>query len=135
MNPDLIANIGYPPWCPSPDAEMVDVWDKYDLPLNGTFRLGEEVIVFEMLISRGPVPHHSWWRYTVVPPEDHAAVANPRFDTEAEFNAFLDSLFARGAGCVAYAVAEDHVITKTGTSEDVFKKATESKAAAINRPL
>jgi len=106
VNLDTLVSAGQPPWHPVPAAQDVDVWDKYDFPLHGTYRLGDEVIVFTLVTTGGS---RSLWAYVPVPPEQREAVSDPRFDTKAEFDAFLAGCFA-GHEAV-FAAAENFVIT------------------------
>jgi hypothetical protein len=46
MNLDTLVRIGQPPWQPVPGAADIDVWDKYDFPSCGTYRLGDNLVVF-----------------------------------------------------------------------------------------
>lgn len=107
LNLDTLVSAGQPPWRPARAARDLDVWDKYDFPLHGTYRLGDEVIVFTLVTMAG---HRSLWAYVPVPPGRRETVtAPPRFDTEDEFAAFLAACFA-GREAV-FAAAEDLVIT------------------------
>ena len=106
VNLDTLVSAGQPPWHPVPAAQDVDVWDKYDFPLHGTYRLGDEVIVFTLVTTAGS---RSLWAYVPIPPDQREAVSDPRFDTEAEFDAFLAGCFA-GREAV-FAAAENFVIT------------------------
>lgn len=106
VNLDTLVSAGQPPWWPTAAARDVDVWDKYDFPLHGTYRLGDELVVFTLITTAGS---RSLWAYVPVSPGERAAVTDPRFDTEAEFNAFLDGLFAGHEAVLA--AAEDFMIT------------------------
>lgn len=106
MNLDTLVSAGQPPWRPAPAAHDVDIWDKYDFPLHGTYRLGDDLIVFTVITTAG---NRSLWAYVPVSPEARETVATARFNTEAEFNAFLDGCFA-GHEAV-FAAAENFVIT------------------------
>lgn len=88
--PGPLAVPGHPPWQPSPQATNVDVWDKYDFPLCGTYRLGDELVFFEFLSGNR---EKSLWRYVLIPPGEREAVTEARFESTAEFDAFIDRLF------------------------------------------
>ena len=106
MRPCLV-RLGYPPWQPAPGTEIVDVWDKYDFPICGIYRLGDDLIVFRIA---GIEDSRSHWQYALIPPEERKAVTAVRFDTEPEFGAWLEALFAcPEAGSV---IAENLVITE-----------------------
>jgi hypothetical protein len=106
VNLDTLVSAGQPPWRPTPAARDVDIWDKYDFPLHGTYRLGDDLIVFTVITTAG---NRSLWAYVPVSPKLRETVTAARFDTEAEFNAFLEGCFA-GHEAV-FAAAENFVIT------------------------
>jgi hypothetical protein len=106
MNLDTLVRIGQPPWHPVPAAEDVDVWDKYDFPTCGTYRLGDHLVIFTLITT---AMNRSLWAYVPVPPDASKAIAGARFDTESEFNAFLEGCFA-GREAV-FAAAQNFVIT------------------------
>lgn len=106
MNLDTLVRIGQPPWQPTPAAEDVDVWDKYDYPACGTYRLGGGLVVFMVITMAGS---RSLWAYVPVPPDARQAVTEARFNTEAEFDAFLRGCFTGRE--VIFAAAENFVIT------------------------
>jgi len=106
MNLDTLVRAGQPPWQPVPAAEDVDVWDKYDFPICGTYRLGETLVIFTLITTAGT---RSLWAYVPVPHGSEKDVAEAWFDTEAEFDEFLGRCFA-GHRAV-FAAAEDLVIT------------------------
>jgi hypothetical protein len=106
VNMDTLVSTGQPPWRPTPDAQDVDIWDKYDFPLHGTYRLGDDLIVFTVITTAG---NRSLWAYVPVSPESRKTVVTARFDTEAAFNAFLEGCFA-GHEAV-FAAAENFIIT------------------------
>lgn len=91
MNLDSLVTIGYRPWRPGPAVHDLDIWDKYDFPTCGTFRLGEDLVVFTLVTSAGV---GSVWAYVPVPAVAQESVVNARFDTGAEFDAFLAGCFA-----------------------------------------
>jgi hypothetical protein len=106
VNLDTLACIGRSPWDPAPGATDVDIWDKYDFPICGTYRVGNDLVVFTIIATAGP---RSLWAYVPVPADAHRAVTEARFDTEAEFDAFLKGCFA-GHEAV-FTAAENFVIT------------------------
>ena len=106
VNLDTLVSVGQPPWRPVHAARDIDVWDKYDYPLHGTYRLGDDLIVFTVITTGGS---RSLWAYVPVPRDAQETFANAQFDTEAEFNTFLDRCFV-GHEAV-FAAAENFVIT------------------------
>ena len=106
MNLDTLIQVGMPPWRPAPAAQIVDIWDKYDFPSCGIYSLGDEVIVFTVITTAGP---RSLWAYVPVPPASRESVTRADFDTEAEFDAWLEFWFAGHE--VVFAAAENFVVT------------------------
>ena len=106
MNLDTLVRVGMPPWRPTPAAQIIDIWDKYDFPSCGTYSLGEDVIVFTVITTAGS---RSLWAYVPVPPEAREAVTRADFDTEAEFDAWLEFWFAGHE--VVFAAAENFVVS------------------------
>lgn len=107
MNLDTLARRGQPPWRPVPEADDVDIWEKLDFPIRGTYRIGGELVIFTLITTAAS---RSLWAY--VPASAEAAkviAANPRFETEADFTAFLDGCFTNRE--VVFAAAEDFTIT------------------------
>jgi hypothetical protein len=106
VNLDTLVSTGQPPWQPTPAARDVDVWDKYDFPICGTYRLDDDLVIFTVIATAGT---RSLWAYVPVPAADQESVTKARFDTEAEFDAFLKGRFT-GREAV-FAAAENFVIT------------------------
>jgi hypothetical protein len=105
-NLDMLVRVGQRPWHPVPTAEDVDVWDKYEFPICGSYRLNGRLIVFTLITTAGT---RSLWAYVPVAPEAEQAVAEARFDTEDAFNDFLTGCFTDQE--TVFAAAEDLVIT------------------------
>lgn len=106
VNLDTLVRAGQQPWHPVPRAQDIDVWDKYDFPICGTFRLDGHLVIFTLVTTAGS---RSLWAYVPVPPADEEMVAGAQFDSETEFDEFLDSCFA-GREAV-FAAAESLIIT------------------------
>jgi hypothetical protein len=106
MNLDMLVRSGQRPWHPVPTAEDIDVWDKYEFPICGSYRLDGRLIIFTLITTAGT---RSLWAYVPVASEAEQTVAEARFETEDEFNDFLEGCFT-GQEAV-FAAAEDLVIT------------------------
>jgi hypothetical protein len=106
MNLDMLVRAGQRPWHPVTAAEDIDVWDKYEFPICGSYRLDGRLIVFTLITTAGT---RSLWAYVPIAPEAEQVVTEARFETEDEFNAFLEDCFT-GEETV-FAAAEDLVIT------------------------
>lgn len=106
VNLDTLVSAGQRPWRAARGAEDVDVWDKFDFPTSGTFRLGPELIIFTLITTAGT---RSLWAYVPVPAGLQKIVAGTRFESDTEFDAFLAACFADREA--VFAAAEDFVIT------------------------
>lgn len=106
VNLDTLVSVGQRPWRPAVAAGDVDVWDRFDFPACGTYRLGPDLIVFALITTAGG---RSLWAYVPVPAGRVAAGTGARFDSDAEFDAFVTGFFS-GREAV-FAVAQDFVIT------------------------
>jgi len=106
MNLDTLVRTGQPPWNPMPAAEDIDVWDKYEFPICGSYRLDGRLVIFTLITTAGT---RSLWAYVPVDPEAEQAITEARFESEDEFNDFLARCFASREA--VFAAAEDLVIT------------------------
>ncbi len=107
MNLDKLVRIRQAPWHPVPDAEDVDVWEKYDFPIRGTYRVDGQLVIFNLITTAGT---RSLWAYVPATPDAAKIIeAGMPFDTEAEFENFLAGCFASQE--TVFAAAEDFVIT------------------------
>jgi hypothetical protein len=105
VNLDVLVSAGQPPWQPSAAARDVEVWEKPDFPVSGTYRLGGALILFALITTAGG---RSLWAYVPVPPEREEIVTTSRFASDAELDAFIDGCFTGQE--VVFAVAQDFVI-------------------------
>jgi hypothetical protein len=106
MNLDTLVRAGQPPWHPVPTAEDIDVWDKYEFPICGSYHLDGRLVIFTLITTAGT---RSLWAYVPVPHDEEQAVSEARFETEDEFNDFLAGCFT-GQKAV-FAAAENFIIT------------------------
>ena len=106
MNLDMLVRAGQPPWHPVPTAVDIDVWDKYEFPICGSYRLDGRLVIFTLITTAGT---RSLWAYVPVAPKAEQAVAEARFESEDEFNDFLARCFTGRE--VVFAAAENLVIT------------------------
>jgi hypothetical protein len=106
MNLDTLVRAGQPPWHPAPTVEDVDVWDKYEFPICGSYRLDGHLVVFTLITTAGT---RSLWAYVPVAREAEQTVSQARFATEDEFNDFLAGCFTGHE--TVFAAAENFVIT------------------------
>lgn len=106
MNLDTLVRADQRPWHPVPAAEDIDVWDKYEFPICGSYRLDSRLIIFTLITTAGT---RSLWAYVPVAPEAEQAITEAGFESEDEFNDFLAGCFT-GREAV-FAAAENLVIT------------------------
>lgn len=106
VNLDALVKVGSRPWRPGSAVHDVDIWDKADFPTCGTFRLGNDLVVFTLITAVGI---RSLWAYVPVPAHEDALVTQASFHTEAEFDDFLASRFT-GREAI-FAAAENLVIS------------------------
>jgi hypothetical protein len=106
MNLDTLVRAGQPPWHPVPAAEDIDVWDKYEFPICGSYRLDGRLIIFTLITTAGT---RSLWAYVPVDREAEQITTAAKFESEDAFNDFLAGCFT-GREAV-FAAAENLVIT------------------------
>lgn len=107
MNLDKLVRRGQPPWRPVPEAEDVDIWEKLDFPTRGTYRIDGQLVIYTLITTAAS---RSLWAYVPATAEAAKIIeANPRFETEGDFIAFLDSCFTNRE--VVFAAAEGFAIT------------------------
>lgn len=107
MNLDMLVRAGQPPWHPVPDAEDVDVWEKYDFPIRGTYRLNGVLVIFNLITTAAS---RSLWAYTPASPDAAKIIESEhQFETEEQFTNFLDACFI-GHEAV-FAAAENFIIS------------------------
>ncbi|GGO30830.1 hypothetical protein GCM10010116_61740 [Microbispora rosea subsp. aerata] len=91
MNLDSLVKRGHLPWRPNPRACDVDTWHEYEIPLSGTFRVGDNVILFTQVLesSHGL----SAWAYTCLTPEQVDSTSNAYFSSVDELHQFVENCF------------------------------------------
>ena len=107
MNLDKLVRRGQPPWRPVPGAEDVDIWEKLDFPTRGSYRVDGQLVIFTLITTAAS---RSLWAYAPASAEAAKVIeANPRFETEDDFTAFLDRCFTSRE--VVFAAAEGFAVT------------------------
>jgi hypothetical protein len=107
MNLDKLVRAGQPPWYPVPEAEDVDVWDKFDFPSSGTYRLDGALVIFTLITTAAS---RSLWAYMPAASDAVKVIeSGHQFATEGEFRAFLENCFIGHE--VVFAAAENFVIS------------------------
>jgi hypothetical protein len=96
---DLIhAERGLPPWQPSPDAEVVAVYHRYNVPLIGLLRQQGVLHLFWCLL--GAEEEHQLWVYAPITETEEAHLAK---SSEEELEALIGSLFESRDVRIAFA--------------------------------
>lgn len=107
MNLDKLVRAGQPPWRPTPKADEVDPWEKYDFPTCGTYRLDGTLIVFALITTAGD---RSLWAYVPAGPSATELIESEHmFATVDEYKTFIDDCFTGHE--VIFAAAENLVIS------------------------
>lgn len=92
MNLDALVCRGTPPWQPSREAHDTEVWHRYDHPMAGTYKLGDDLVLFTLI---GDTSNHlSVWAYVPLLQSDLEKVDCAEFDTPTEMREFIESMFA-----------------------------------------
>jgi hypothetical protein len=108
---DLInIQAGSLPWEPAADADVVEVFDRYDMPTVGVIHQGGHHFVFECLFGHGETMHA--WLYTGI--EEHELEA---LRETANFDAELESILEHRPYTAALATDADGVIVDFHVSE------------------
>lgn len=119
MNLDFLVKRGRLPWCPGPMAVDVDVWHEYEIPLIGTFRVNDDLVIFTQVLES---PHDlSVWAYACVDLADNDVT----FDSVEELRRFVEDRFMGREAVLA--LAKDGRIGDHWTRIDV----TEGLVAAV----
>lgn len=99
------------PWCPYLRADNLDVFHAHDIPLAGTFRVGEQQVLF--LCAVGQTYRNSVWAYLDLTCAEAERLAGASWASTSAMVAELEAMFAgRSAG---FAFARDNVIAFEGT--------------------
>jgi hypothetical protein len=110
MNLDVLVKRGEVPWCPSPDASDCEAWHVWDHPRAGTFRIGQDLVLFTVVSDDdGDL---SVWAYVPVPAEVQGSLADARFTSGSELGEFISAQFADRMA--VFAVARDLLVAHWG---------------------
>jgi hypothetical protein len=93
MNLDTVVKRGEVPWRPSPDASDCDAWLVWDHPRAGTFRIGQDLVLFTV-VSDNDDADLSVWAYAPVQPEAERSFADAWFASSSELGEFISAHFA-----------------------------------------
>lgn len=109
MNRDDLVKRERLPWSSTPKAHDLDVWDQYEVPLTGTFRVdGATTILFTAITA--PMDRLSVWGYLSLGPEEAEQYAAAEFESLDELRSFVTKIF-QGRDAIM-ALADDCVIKR-----------------------
>ena len=91
---DTLVRAGQPPWRPVPAAEDIDVWDKYEFPICGSYRLDGRLIIFTLINTAGT---RSLWAYVPVDREAARTRFLPRAPRGTSSGALPSTWSCKGA--------------------------------------
>ncbi|WP_459801120.1 hypothetical protein [Herbidospora sp. RD11066] len=98
---------GQRPWSPKPDAQILDVWHEYEIPLTGTFQLHECSVLFTQVMETPKGT--SAWAYLCLSDEDAIKIKDIKFVSLDEMHQFVESSFVGKEAVMA--LARDDKIT------------------------
>lgn len=124
MNFDMLVAQGRLPWSPAADATDLDVWDEYEVPRTGTFKVKDAVVLFTVLGDlQGQL---SVWAYTVLSNAEAQDLADRTFSSVLELRQFVEgTLMGRR---LVLALADDLLInswTVSDAQDGLYEAATE----------
>lgn len=131
MNLDILAKRGELAWAPSPAACDLDIWHQYDVPLVGTFRVGDTTVLFTAI---GDVDDTiSVWAYVPLTPARSAAIAEQSFSDVRQMQCVVEDCF-RDQEAVITIARDCRVIRYTRVDvEKVLEEAAVTALASIVR--
>jgi len=103
MNLDVLVARGLPPWQPSSSAAEVEVWDRYDFPMVGTFQTHNRTVLFTLVGDAAQTV--SVWAYVMVPAGAEDRFASSAFTSVEQMMEFVEDAFAGNEA--VFALAKD----------------------------
>lgn len=92
MNHDSLVRRGRLPWSPQPSATDLDVWQEYEVPLVGTFSVGDSTVLFTAVSDTSALL--SVWAYRALSPAEAAEAVTLEFDTPEDLRQCVERYFA-----------------------------------------
>lgn len=96
---------GQRPWSPHPDAQVVDSFLHYQVPLCGLFSLEDEVYMFSCM--HGDLDEDAIWSYAPVSQSVLPHVQQVEFDTPSDLRAWVDDYMNAFALAVVKSVNDE----------------------------
>jgi hypothetical protein len=101
MNLDKLVQRGRLPWSPTPAVTDLDVWHEYEVPLVGTYRLENQVVLFTVMGD--PSEDFTVWAYRILSPGDVSALEDLQFESLDELRTYAHELFLHQPAVLALA--------------------------------
>jgi hypothetical protein len=114
MNLDSIVSLGTRPWLPSSDATGLDIWHEDDVPVVGTFDLGDVHVLFSIVGSAESTL--TTWGYVVLEAAEFESLSEKVYDTPVELDEDVKAHFANRR--LVFAIANHYVIEAWGPTEE-----------------
>jgi len=108
MNRDKLVQPGRLPWSPVSAAVDLDVWHEHEVPLVGTYRLEEQVVLFTVVGDSSD--DLTVWAYRCLSADEAATAEELSFDSVGELREHVEGLFVRREA--VFALASDLIIEK-----------------------
>lgn len=102
MTDQVTPELGFLPWRPSNDAELIEVFDRYDRPLIGVVREGGSEHLFACIA--GQTDDWNAWVYTRIDPDEHSLLENAD-----DFDSALSNV-VRGKSCILALASEIGIV-------------------------
>lgn len=96
---------GQRPWSPHQDAEVVDSFLHYQIPLCGLFSLNDQVYMFTC--EHGDLDEDAIWSYAPVPTSVLPHVEGVQFETPQDLRAWVDDYMNSCAIAVTKSVKDE----------------------------
>lgn len=101
------------PWCPYRGVTEIDVFHAHDIPLAGTFRVGDQAILF--LCAVGQTYRSNVWAYLDLTDAETETLAHATWASTPEMVGELESMFT--GRTARFAFARDNAVAFEGTVE------------------
>jgi hypothetical protein len=118
MSRELVVQGGQPPWRPSPDTELREVFNSYDMPLEGLFVQEDRWYVFRCIVDE--VADDNLWAYAQIRQDEAALLLDedsPLDDTLAEVTAGrVSTVAAAGPDGIVASWSLEHIEGRPGSA-------------------
>jgi hypothetical protein len=91
MNLDSLVKQGRLPWRPNAQAEELEIFHQYEIPLTGTFRMGDSFVLFTLIMESEE--DTSVWAYVELRPEVARTLPGIEFESLDSMDEWVDAQF------------------------------------------